>query len=86
MSEYEPIDLQVDTSHLLNQLMEVGQLASTLVSRAAVEAIDAKGGFDYRYREAPAQDAIVEMYDKVAQRITACVLELQIAKGELSLA
>ena len=83
MSEYEPVDLDHDVAYLLSQLMGVGRLAGMLMSRASAEALDAKGGVAHRL--APPQDAIVEMYDRVAQRITASILELQIAKEELAL-
>ena len=87
MSEYEPVDLDHDVAYLLDQLMGVGRLAGRLMSRAAVEAQEAKKGKSgvVNPNLTTPQDAIVEMYDRVAQRTTVSILELQVAKGELAL-
>ena len=69
MSEFEPINFDVDYKRLKNELTEVGLLAGRFVSRAALEYGN----------EAP----ITALFDNVAQRITVAILELQIAKEEM---
>ena len=68
LMQYEPIELNEDSRKLVNKLIEVGIVAGNLVSRAAVEHGD--------------HHSITEMFDNVAQRITATLLEFQIAVVE----
>lgn len=68
MMDYEPTNLDRDISHLKNQLTEVALLAGRLVSNAALEG----------------NEPITEMFDKVAQRLTFILLELQAAAKEIA--
>ena len=68
MSEYEPISDE-DSHHLINELMDVGLLAGTYVSRAAMQLGN--------------HHPITDAFDNVAQRITVTLLEFRFALEEL---